>query len=498
MALSVSEIKRLIDDDIASEKKRLAAVGQNYYEAKHDILKCRMFYYNADGVLVEDKTRSNIKICHPFFTELSDQHTAHLLSFSENPIRAKDNADGLQDHLDSYFNARFWMEIGEMITGSYNKGFEYLYAYKNKLNKLTFEAADSMGVVEVREKDTDDGCKYIIYHYVDRIDKGKKVIRRIEVWSEHDVTYYVQSGTNGRIVKDDTKEVNPAPHVVGTDEKSGKKMRYGLGMIPFFRFDNNRKQFSGLKPIKHLIDDYDLHACSLSNNLVDFDTPLYVVAGFQGENFDQLQQNLKTKKMVGVDSEGGLDVKTVDIPYQARKEKLIIDETNIYRFGMGFNSAQVGDGNITNIVIKSRYALLDMKTDKTQDRLCAFLEENIIPLVLDEINKETGKGYQMTDIRFAFTRDTVTNETENIQNEKVKAETKQIEVNTVLNVAANVGDEQTLKAICEIMDWDFEELESLVDQIKEEQDTANAKKTLEGVVTDEQKAEAGSAAILEQ
>ena len=497
MALSVSEIKKLIDDDAASEKKKRAEVGQNYYEAKHDILKCRMFYYNADGVLVEDKTRSNIKICHPFFTELSDQHTAHLLSFSENPIRAKDNAEGLQDHLDSYFNARFWMEIGELVTGSYNKGFEYLYAYKNKANKLTFEAADSLGVVEVREKDTDDGCKYIIYHYIDRIEKGKKVIRRIEVWSKDDVTYYVQSGTNGRIVEDNTKEVNPAPHVVGTDEKSGKKMGYGLGVIPFFRFDNNRKQFSGLKPIKHLIDDYDLHACSLSNNLVDFDTPLYVVAGFQGENFDQLQQNLKTKKMVGVDSEGGLDVKTVDIPYQARKEKLVIDETNIYRFGMGFNSAQVGDGNITNIVIKSRYALLDMKTDKTQDRLCAFLEEHIIPLVLNEINEETGKGYQMTDIRFAFTRDTITNETENIQNEKVKAETKQIEVNTVLNIAANVGDEQTLKAICEIMDWDFEELKGQVDQIKEEQNTANAKAALEGVVTDEQKAEAGSGTIPE-
>ncbi len=49
MALSVNEIKRFIEDDSASEKKRIAAVGRRYYEAEHDILKCRLFYYNADG-----------------------------------------------------------------------------------------------------------------------------------------------------------------------------------------------------------------------------------------------------------------------------------------------------------------------------------------------------------------------------------------------------------------------------------------------------------------
>ena len=497
MALTVAEIKQLISNDMTSEKKRIAAVGQRYYEAEHDILKCRMFYYNADGKLVEDTTRSNIKICHPFFTELSDQHTAHLLSFKRNPIRAKENAEGLQDFLDLYFNAKFWGEIGEMITGAYNKGFEYLYAYKNAANRMAFQCADGMGVVEVREKDTDDGCKYYIYWYVDRIDKGKKTIKRIQVWSDKDVTYYVQSGKDGKIVLDTDEKANPRPHVVYTDKKTGKKMGYGLGYIPFWRFDNCRKQFSGLKPIKGLIDDYDLHACSLSNNLVDFDTPLYVVSGFQGDNLDELQQNFKTKKIVGVDPEGDVKTQVVDIPYQARKEKLDIDERNIYRFGMGFNSSQVGDGNITNVVIMSRYALLEMKVKKTQDRLCALLEEHIIPIVLDEINKENGKDFQISDIEFDFSRDTVTNETENIQNEKVKAETRQIEVNTILNIAANVGDEQTLKALCDVMEWDYEELKDQVEKMKEEQSTANARAMLEGVVTDEQAAETGSATVPE-
>ena len=102
--LTIQEIKQFIDDDILSEKKRFADVGRRYYEAEHDILNYRLFYYNSDGKLVEDTTRSNVKICHPFFTELTDQLSAYMLSFKENPIRAKDSAEGLQEQLDHYFD----------------------------------------------------------------------------------------------------------------------------------------------------------------------------------------------------------------------------------------------------------------------------------------------------------------------------------------------------------------------------------------------------------
>ena len=40
---------------------------------------------------------------------------------------------------------------------------------------------------------------------------------------------------------------------------------------------------------------------------------------------------------------------------------------------MGFNSAQIGDGNITNVVIKSRYALLDLMCYKLKKNLKKFL-----------------------------------------------------------------------------------------------------------------------------
>jgi SPP1 family phage portal protein len=488
--LTEAEIKRLIEMDAVSDQKRQAATGQRYYEAEHDILNYRMFYYNADGILVEDKARSNSRICHPFFTEHVDQLTAFILSFEDNPIQAKPGVEGLQDHLDTYFDDEFWAEMFEVIGGATAKGSEYMYGYKNHEDRTAFQHADSLGVVEVRANETDDGCEYIIYWYVERIAKDNKIVKRIQVYDKDQIWFYMQVD-DGKIELDPNVLLNPRPNVVWSDTK-GAMYGDSLGYIPFWRLDYNRKQQSALHPIKGLIDDYDLMECGLSNNVQDFDTPIHLVKGFNGDNLTELQQNIKTKKIMGLPGDGGLEILTVDIPYQARKVKADEDEKNIYRFGMAFNSSQTGDGNITNVVIRSRYTLLELKADKLVKRIKRFLR-GIIKVVLDEINAKNGTDYQISDVEINFEYIVPTNEQENVQNAKTEAETQQIRINTILNVAANVGDEQTLKAICEEMDFDYDELKGQLD----EDDPDDALTALEGVVIDEQTAETGTEAISE-
>ena len=493
--LTEAEIRRLINDDALSDKKRQAAVGQRYYDAEHDILQYRIFYYNTDGILVEDKARSNSRICHPFFTEHVDQLTAYILSFEKNPIQAKATAEGLQEHLDVYFDDEFWYEMAEVINGTTAKGFDYLYGYKNHEDRMAFQHADSLGVVEVRAQETDDKCEYIIYWYVDRIGKDKKQIKRIQIHDGNQIYFYIQED-DGKILLDHNQLINPRPNIVWTDAK-GSMYGDSLGFIPFWRLDYNTKQFSGLKPIKGLIDDYDMMECGLSNNLQDFDTPIHLVKGFDGDDLTELQQNIKTKKIIGVgDTAGGLEILTVDVPYQARKTKADEDEKNIYRFGMAFNSSQVGDGNVTNVVIRSRYTLLELKANKLEKRIKRFLK-GIIKVVLDEINTKNGTDYQYSDVDITFEHIVPTNEQENVQNAKTEAETEQIRLNSILNVATVIGDEETLKAICDILDLDFEDLKGELEKINEPQNTLNAQTTLEGVVTDEPPAETGSTTIPE-
>lgn len=482
--LSTEEIKRFITDDSTSEKKAFARKGQAYYEGDHDIKQYRLFYYNADGELVEDKTRSNIKIPHPFFTELVDQAVQYILSGKDGFIKS-DNPE-LQAELDSYFNDNedFTAELSEVITGCQAKGFEYMYAYKNEYNRLSFMCADSIGVVEVRDKDTDDGCAYVIYWYIDRIDKGNKKIKRIQVWDAETVYYYVQSN-DGEIKKDDAEKINPKPHTLYKKEGDAAIYYKGFGFIPFFRLDNNKKQFSSLKTVKDLIDDYDLMASSLSNNLVDFDTPIHVVKGFQGDNLDELQTNLKTKKIIGVDEDGGVEVKTVDVPYQAREAKLNLDEKNIYRFGMGLNTAGLKDtAATTNIAIKAAYSLLDLKCSKLEIRLKQFLRK-IIKVVIAEINDQNGTDYQMKDVYIDFEHEIMSNAQENAQIKLTEAQAKQAEINTLLSLAAQLDNETLMQLICDQLDIDYEDIKDKLPNPDEAYNAAqDAQNVLNGVVTE--------------
>ena len=487
--LTVEEIKQFIDDDASSEKKIFAKKGQSYYDGDHDIRHYRLFYYNADGQLVEDKTRSNVKISHPFFTELVDQAVQYILSGKDGFI--KSDIPKLQAKMNEYFNDNedFTSEFAEVITGCQTKGFEYMYAYKNAEDKLSFMCADSIGVVEVREKDTNDGCAYVIYWYIDRIEKGKKAIKRIQVWDENQTYFYVQS-QEGEIVLDTSEKMNPKPHTLYKKEGDAATYYENFGFIPFFRLDNNRKQFSSLKTVKELIDDYDLMASSLSNNLIDFDTPIHVVKGFQGDNLDELQQNLKTKKMIGVDEDGGVEVHTVDVPYQAREAKLNLDEKNIYRFGFGLNTAGLKDTNATtNIAIKSAYSLLDLKCSKLEIRIKQFLRK-LIKVVLQEINNAEGTDFQMKDIYFDFTPEVMSNAQENAQIELTEAQKQQTVVNTLLSLANTLDNETIVIAICDVLDIDYEKIkDKLPDPNEAENMLTDAQGALNGVVADEQTTE---------
>ena len=76
---------------------------------------------------------------------------------------------------------------------------------------------------------------------------------------------------------------------------------------------------------------------------------------------------MKTKKIIGVDAEGGVEVKTIEVPYQARKTKADEDEKNIYRFGMGLNTFGLKDTTATtNMAIRAAYTLLELKASKLE------------------------------------------------------------------------------------------------------------------------------------
>ena len=133
--LKPDEIKTLISNDKASDRKRLAREGDRYFNGNHDIAKYRIFFINADGKLQEDLTRSNIRISHPFWRILSEQEAQYILSGKE-PLFNSDIPE-LQTWLDEYFNDNddFNSELYYAVLGAIVKGCDFFYAYKNSEGK---------------------------------------------------------------------------------------------------------------------------------------------------------------------------------------------------------------------------------------------------------------------------------------------------------------------------------------------------------------------------
>ncbi|MFC6464964.1 phage portal protein [Marinilactibacillus sp. GCM10026970] len=453
-------LKHAIKEDKVSQEKEKARVGQNYYDYKHDILNHRIFYIDDNDRLVEDTMASNIKIPHPFFTEQVDQKVQYLLS---NPLELEVEDEVFKERLEEYYNDDTQLFLQETLEGSSIKGFEYAYARTNADDRLCFQVSDSLQTFDVYD---DDNVRMatVRYYNKDIYRDGKNTsVEFAEIWDSEKVTFFVED-KNKNFRLDDRRELNPRPHVVAiTDD--GKLLQRDMGTIPFYRLSNNKKERTDLEPIKPLIDDYDLMACFLSNNLQDFAEAIYVVRGFRGDDLSKLRKNIKAKKTVGVSSDGGVDIRTIEIPVEARKTKLGIDKEAIYHFGMAFDSTQVADSNgtVTNVAIQSGYSLLNMKCNKAETRLRTLLSW-MNELIVADINRRYGTSYKTSDIEMTITRETVVNQAELAEIEKMEAETKEVIIQSILAASSKLDDESTLKMICEQFDLDFDEVQKQIEE----------------------------------
>lgn len=453
-------LKKAIEEDQNSKTKEKARIGQKYYNYRHDILDNRIFYIDDNDMVQEDHNASNVKIPHAFFTELVDQKVQYLLS---NPVKTEVEDETFKEYLKEYYNEELQLFLQEITEGFSLKGFEYAYARTNSNDKLCFQVSDSIQTFTVYDE-FNEPKRIVRYYDKDIYRDGKNTtVTYAEVWNDKQVFYFVTS-KNKRFMLDENREINPKPHILAKSQ-DGKLLKRSYDTIPFYRVANNKNETTDLEPIKALIDDYDLMACFLSNNLQDFADAIYVVKGFRGDDLSKLRQNIKAKKTVGVGADGGVDVKTVEIPTEARKTKLDIDKQAIYKFGMGFDSSQIADsnGSVTNVAIQSGYSLLNMKCNKAEVRLRALLSW-MNEMIVADINRRYGTAFKASDITIKMERETMTDQKENAEIEKIEAETKAVIIQNIIAAAPRLDDESVLKLICEQFELDFEEVQLLLEE----------------------------------
>ena len=196
-----------------------------------------------------------------------------------------------------------------------------------------------------------------------------------------------------------------------TESIEGKNLPF----IPFIPLYNNKQKKSDLDGIQELIDMYTSINSGFVDNINLFQEAVVKLKGFTGdtEELETIRKNMQKFKMVGIPSGGadGADMEymSVEIPVEARKTMLDLLKENIFKIGQGLDPDRLaGESNITNVVIKSRYASLDMKVNGTEKQLRLFYEKFV-----DNLNMFYSSGLEK-DI--TFNRSMIFNEVEAIDN----------------------------------------------------------------------------------
>ena len=446
--------------------KQLARTGSRYYEGQHDILDASVVTVDEHGKPM-DSLSTNFLIPHPFLQEHVDQKVQYLLANGVQ-VEVDPNKDltWLEEELEKYYDSDFRLHLNELVEGASVKGVEYAYVRVNGKNELKFEISDYLHTDTIFNDLLEEVA--VVRNYTRRLHTGGKeiTVEYAEVWTAEWVYFFVKTPDDRGYRLDTSFKENPRAHVVAQHvEDDDLILERSYGRIPFYRLTNNRSEASDLKPIKPLIDDYDRIASTMSSVIEDYDRPLYFIYGANKEDLAQFKDRVKQGGVIGVNSpnQQGVDMKHFRVDVAARKEKLSLNKELIYKFGMAFDSSQVGDGNTTNVVVRSRYSLLDLKCNKIEPRILAYLRWTL-EVVAEDIQRKSGRTFDLDDVSFTLERNVIFNETDSKRQENLDASTKALKIQTALATLNVIDDESVIKLICDALDLDSDEVLALVEE----------------------------------
>lgn len=347
------DLVKLIKQDM--ENKEGKYLGGKYYSYDNQTDRQEDFV-SQDREVYSTRGKSN-SLYTNYFKMLIDQKVDYLLAkeptTNQPYFSSYDITDKLEDILFlASLDGRTWV---------------HLYTVENKIK---FICIPDIQIIPFYTLDNE--LETLIRYYC--IDYEKKRYE-VEIWTKQGVK---------TVIIEDSKIVSTyeSSHYVEkeifNDEVVDEK-RKNFGVIPFLEVRNNKKYESDLEPIKPLIDCYNELTNGLVDNINKFQDMLMKLKGFVGdeESINEAMRLLRKHKAVGIPEGADVEYISIEIPTEARKILFDIIENNIFKIGRGVNPDKLGDGNLTNVVIKSRYAGLDMKANQSEKQLKLFYEKFI-------------------------------------------------------------------------------------------------------------------------
>lgn len=158
-------------------------------------------------------------------------------------------------------------------------------------------------------------------------------------------------------------------------------------------------------------------------------------------------------------TEKTFDLKTIQREIPDLKDGFGLD----YGYTNDPSAAFIGFVDLKGMKIYVWDEMYEKGLSKLESKLKSFMRK-LIKAVLKEINEKNGTDYSMKDVSVEFKREVMTNASDNAQIEKTEAETQQIKINTILDLASRIDDESILRLICEVIDLDFDDIKARIEK----------------------------------
>jgi SPP1 family phage portal protein len=358
--------------------------GRFYYSYKPKNINTEN-YYIKDGKEYSVKTKKT-EVYINYFKMLVTQKIDYLLN-KKPTYDKKLDTDGINIYtmldkllLNASLDSKAWLHV---------------YVINNKLQYIIIK--DNEIIPEYTE-DRKELKSLIRYFKLDDI-------LHVEIWSKDGVKRMTFNKDNQLL---DEKVMSHYTEYYYQGDTLENTVYSNFESIPFICLENNKDVESDVDDIENLIVVYNGICTGFVDNVEKFQEALMVLRGYIGdkESIKKIMSDIQEAKGVSVPADGSLDYMKVDIPVEARSKLIEVLRDVIFLIGRGADPSKLGDGNITNVVIKSRYIELDSKSSDCIKRIIEFYDK-----LINFLNSFTNKGY---DNSLEFNKSMLINESETI------------------------------------------------------------------------------------
>jgi len=417
-------VSALITDYEKSDNRKYMDVAEQYYHDRHDILDKKRLVIGRSSdntpATIESNVLSNNHLVHNYLRKLTRQKIGYLLSkpFSFQPdTHDLDRCKEYFEKLNSYYTLSLYNTIKMAAKDSIVDGIGWIYVYYDEIGNLCFKHIPSTEIIpEWTDIDHKDLKSVIRKYTVKEFEDG-------QFYSRTYVEHYNQEGVIRYKYKDG---VDISQNSTGLTLIEGMTPYFTIKTtkedidavwtdIPFIPFKYDSDEYSLLRRIKSLIDDYDKKTSDVADNIDDIPNSITVIKNYDGASKEEFVHNKNQYRTIFVQGDGGANALETPLNIDEIDTHLKRLREDIYSFGQGVNTSDKDIRDTSGVALRFLYGDLDMDCADWGEEL----QWSIYLLnwfISRDILLNTGKDYSDINYNVIFNTSMVVNQSEVINN----------------------------------------------------------------------------------